>query len=326
MDEGAGEMSFEAQSDIPSELPLLPLGGIVVYPHAVTPLAISQPASVQLIDDALRDVPLIGLVALRSQGPRPAQIGVEQCFALGTAAVVHRLLRLPDNTLRVAAQGVARIAIEDVVATQPYLRVRVRRLPDEPPGAGASDLVREVVALVGELARAVPAFGVDLQADLLAEATPDRVAFLVAAAGLPHSALEERQRLLEIDGATERLDLLRALLRRELELAQRVRPAPPPEQPLLQRRAELLNLPLVEELLAAGRDEGRRQGKAEALLAVVRARLPAGPRRALLEQRLALIDDERVLHDLLALAARARGFGEIEQALEAQSGERESRG
>lgn len=323
MDEGVGEVGFEAQPDIPSELPLLPLGGIVVYPHAVTPLAISQPASVQLIDDVLRDVALIGLVALRSQGPRPALIAAGQFFALGTAAVVHRLLRLPDNTLRVAAQGVARIAIDEVVATQPYLRARVRRLPDGPPAAGAADLVREVVALVGELARAVPAFGVDLQADLLAEDSPDRVAFLVAASGLPHSTLEERQRLLEVEGASERLDLLRALLRRELALAQRVRPAPPPEQPpLLQRRAELLKLPLVEELLAAGRDEGRRQGKAEALLAVVRARLPASPRRTLLEQRLALIDDERVLHDLLALAARTRGFGEIEQALEAQSAER----
>lgn len=317
MTDGLDEGRVAAPPDIPSELALLPLGGIVVYPYAVTPLAISQAASVQLIDDALRDVPLIALVALRGGGPRPEQIGAEQCFAVGTAAVVHRLLRLPDNSLRVAAQGVARIAIDALVATQPYLRARVRRLPEPPPDASAAGLTRTVLALVGELARVVPAFGADLQAELLAGEGFDRLAYLVAASGLPHSTLAERQQLLEIDGAAGRLDLVRALLERELELARSAQPhAPAAHAPLLQRRSELLELPLVQEILAVGRDEGRLRGKAEALLAVVRARLPAGARRALLEQRLALVGDDQALNALIALAARARGIGELEQALE----------
>ncbi|MBC8075028.1 MAG: LON peptidase substrate-binding domain-containing protein, partial [Chloroflexales bacterium] len=262
MTDGLDEGRRAAPPDIPSELALLPLGGIVVYPYAVTPLAIGQAASVQLIDDALRDVPLIGLVALRGGGPRPEQISAEQCFAVGTAAVVHRLLRLPDNTLRVAAQGVARIAIDALVATQPYLRARVRLLDEPPPDTNAARLTRTVLALVGELASAVPTFGADLQAELLADEGPDRLAYLVAASGLPHSTLAERQQLLEIDGATGRLDLVRALLERELDLARRAQPnAPATHAPLLQRRAELLDLPLVQEILAVGRDEGRRRGK-----------------------------------------------------------------
>jgi ATP-dependent Lon protease len=117
--------------EIPTEIAILPLFNVVIYPQTVIPLAVGQEQSIKLIDDAMVDERIIGLVTLKNEDERPENITTEDFFQIGTAALVHRLLRLPDNTLRVAVQGIERIAIEEIVQTEPYFRARVRVLPDE---------------------------------------------------------------------------------------------------------------------------------------------------------------------------------------------------
>ena len=98
---------------IPHELPILPLRGVVVYPMMWLPLTIGQERSIRLVDDALADKDghrIIGLFASRDaevEEPTPDQI-----FQVGTAALVHRMLRAPDGTIRLIVQGLERIRID----------------------------------------------------------------------------------------------------------------------------------------------------------------------------------------------------------------------
>src|SRR3712207_6803201 len=90
---------------IPEELPLLPLLDHVVFPQTMIPLAVGQPPSVKLIDDVMVGDRMAGLVALRHPTERPAQPRPEDFYTVGTVAAVHKLVKMPDGTLRVAVQG-----------------------------------------------------------------------------------------------------------------------------------------------------------------------------------------------------------------------------
>ena len=79
-------------SPIPDELPILPLRGVVVYPLTAVPLTVGQPRSIQLIDDAVLNKKVIGLVA--SRDPSVEEPTPDQCYTIGTAVMVQRLLRL----------------------------------------------------------------------------------------------------------------------------------------------------------------------------------------------------------------------------------------
>jgi ATP-dependent Lon protease len=209
-----------AQLEVPSELLILPLFDTVVFPLTVVPMAVAQPRSVQLVDAAIAGQQLVGLLAIAEGRGRPPQPGPDDCYRVGTASLAHRLLRLPDGTLRVAVEGLARVVVEEFVAVEPFLRARVRLLPDEP---GRDEATRELAQVVAEqsrrLAALLPNFSAETQAQIGQEDDPSRLAFLVAGA-LPHLPLAERQAILELPSAVARLERLHALLSRDLAALQ----------------------------------------------------------------------------------------------------------
>src|SRR5512136_114176 len=121
----AEEPQLGDQVEIPDELPILPLRGMVVYPVTAVPLTVGQPRSVKLIDDAVLEKRIIGLVA--SKKPELEEPGPEDCYTVGTAAAVQRLLRLPDGTVRLIVLGLERIRIEQYTSDTPYLKAKVSR-------------------------------------------------------------------------------------------------------------------------------------------------------------------------------------------------------
>ncbi len=94
---------------IPEDLPILPLRGVVVYPHTVVPLTIGQPRSIRLVDDVAAKDRLIGLVASRK--PELELPGPGDLYEYGTVANVQRLFRAPDGTIRMIVQGLARFEL-----------------------------------------------------------------------------------------------------------------------------------------------------------------------------------------------------------------------
>jgi ATP-dependent Lon protease len=89
----------ELSSQIPTVLPILPLRGLVVYPQTVVPLTVGQPRSIHLVDDVVASEDrLIGLIA--SRNPEVELAEPKDLYEVGTVAIVHRLFRAPDNTIR----------------------------------------------------------------------------------------------------------------------------------------------------------------------------------------------------------------------------------
>src|SRR5512146_1231210 len=108
---------------IPSELPVLPLRDTVLFPNSFMPLAVARESSVRLIDDAIANGKLIAVFTQRDAGveePRQADL-----YAVGTATHIHKMFKLPDGSLRLIVQGLARLTLDEVVSTHPYLRARV---------------------------------------------------------------------------------------------------------------------------------------------------------------------------------------------------------
>ena len=206
---------------IPAELAILPLFNVVIYPLTVVPLAVGQEQSIKLIDEAVLGERMIGLVTLKNEQERPDPVTADDFYAIGTAALVHRLLRLPDNTLRVAVQGVERVQIEEIIQTEPYFRARVRTISDESgDDIETQALMRNVVNLAGQILQLLPNQSEELQAQILNEDDPRRLAYLLAVSLLFRSSVAERQEILALTEVRDKLARLAEILTRELSVLQ----------------------------------------------------------------------------------------------------------
>jgi ATP-dependent Lon protease len=93
----------DQQLQIPSELPVLPLRDIVIYPFMIVPLFVSREKSIRAVDDALGENRMILLASQKDlDKEEPA---AEDLYAVGTAAVIMRMLKLPDGRIRILVQG-----------------------------------------------------------------------------------------------------------------------------------------------------------------------------------------------------------------------------
>src|SRR5256884_9502717 len=101
-------------------LPILPLGQLVVYPHVVLPMALSDPNAVQLIDEVVQGNKrlLLGIVKPLAGGEPPEGAGMharpDELYEVGTLGSVVRMLQLGDGSVRVMVQGLERARLVDV--------------------------------------------------------------------------------------------------------------------------------------------------------------------------------------------------------------------
>src|SRR3954465_11245142 len=95
---------------LPATLPVLPLRETVPLPDTLTPLAVGQERSIQLVNDVLTGERM--LVMLASKDPELETPGSEQLHTVGVAGVVARMLKVPDGSLRILVQGGQRVRIE----------------------------------------------------------------------------------------------------------------------------------------------------------------------------------------------------------------------
>ena len=126
---------LEAGSDaerpiqVPAEMPVLPLRDTVLFPNSFMPLAVAREASVRLVEEANASARLIGVFAQKDASVEdPAQ---DDLYSIGTVTHIHKMFKLPDGSLRLIVQGLARVQLDRLVQTRPYLRGGVT-LPTSP--------------------------------------------------------------------------------------------------------------------------------------------------------------------------------------------------
>ena len=204
------------EANIPSILPILPLRGLVVYPSTAVPLTIGQARSIRLVDDVVAgDTRLIGL--LTSQDPDLELPTPEHLFKIGTVAMVHRLFRAPDSTIRLLVQGIARFRVGEYLQTEPYLKAQVQLIPETlQEGLEVEALARNIRDQFSHIAEMIPSIPRELVASVQTIEDPLQTVYTIA--NFQRMELVDAQELLELDSVHDKLVKLVGILTREVEV------------------------------------------------------------------------------------------------------------
>jgi len=216
MSRPSGEPQEEAIK-IPDVLPVLPLKDTVVYPYIILPLSVGRDKSVVAVDRALSESRVIMLVAQRDAAiDNP---GEGDLFDVGTAAVIMRMLKLPDGRIRILVQGLARARVQHISQVEPYLQAKIERI-DEPPIQASTLEVEALVRSVKESMDRAVTLGKGISAEVMVIAAnledPGRLADL-AASNL-ELKLTEAETVLETIDPIARLRRVSDLLAREIQV------------------------------------------------------------------------------------------------------------
>jgi ATP-dependent Lon protease len=205
----------ELGQELPATLPVLPLKETVVFPESMTPLAIGQERSIQLIDDVVGGDRLIALVTVRND---EADVpGWDDLYEIGTAAVVHKMIRVPDGTMRILVQGLRRMRLERRALDEPYLVGEFVEVPDRLEETKEVEaLTRNVQTLFGQIVGLAPYLPEELQIAAANVDDPSALCYLVAST--IRLKTEEKQKLLELVDVEARLREVLLILNREQEV------------------------------------------------------------------------------------------------------------
>ncbi|MCX7912792.1 MAG: LON peptidase substrate-binding domain-containing protein, partial [Dehalococcoidales bacterium] len=198
---------------IPEIIPVIP-GNDVIYPSMIVPMAITEENIIRLVDEAATTNKIVGLFAQR---PDSTSSPPGNLYRVGTAAVILRMLKMPDGSVRVFIQGICRIGIIDFVQTEPYLRARVGRIVEKVEKTPELEALRQnVLSAFQKIVASAPNLPNELAIAAMNMPEPGSLADFVAA----HINLnpQERQEILEAEDVRVRLEKLMALVNRELEI------------------------------------------------------------------------------------------------------------
>jgi len=198
------------------EVPVLAVRDTVIFPGALLPITIGRPSSIALVQ-SLGENRTLAVVA--QLDPRVDTPGPDDMHEIGAICVMHKAIRVPKDNLLLFCEGIARIRTKSYTATEPFLRARVERIPDvEPELTPEIEALRQtVVSVFQQIVAATPNLSDDLGSTAAQITEPGRVADFIAG-NTPSLIASERQRLLEILDANERLVEVHRHLTRELEL------------------------------------------------------------------------------------------------------------
>jgi ATP-dependent Lon protease len=203
---------------IPDDMPVLPLRDTVLFPNSFMPLAVAREASVRLIDEASTSGRMIGVFTQREATvEEPLQ---EDMYPIGTATHIHKMFKLPDGSLRLIVQGLARVRLDRMMQTRPYLRAAVS-LADEvlrdEDHLEIDALQRNIKSNFQQVVSLSPLLSDDLQALAGNITDPGKLADFIASS-LTTIGTSVKQEVLETLDIRARMDALNRLLIKELEV------------------------------------------------------------------------------------------------------------
>jgi ATP-dependent Lon protease len=203
---------------IPAELPVLPLRDTVLFPNSFMPLAVAREASVRLIDEATTSGRMIGVFTQREASvEEPVQ---EDLYSIGTATHVHKMFKLPDGSLRLIVQGLARIRLDRITQTRPYLKAAVTIADEELRDQDHLEidaLQRNIKSNFQQVVSLSPLLSDDLQALAANITDPGKLADFIASS-LATIGTPVKQDVLATLDIRARMDPLNRLLIKELEV------------------------------------------------------------------------------------------------------------
>ncbi|MFP5228195.1 MAG: endopeptidase La [Acidobacteriota bacterium] len=199
-------------------LPILPVRDTVLFPHAVLPLTVGRESSIQLIN-SLGEEKNIVVVAQRDarvDTPQPQDL-----HAYGTLATVHKVVKMPNQSLFVFTEGTERVRLGEFARIEPFMLATVETVPEvpAPKDPAIEALQRNVVTQFQQIVTASPTLSDELQTIAMNIDEPGRLVDFIASS-LPFLATSDKQELLETADVAARLERINKHLAKELEVQQ----------------------------------------------------------------------------------------------------------
>ncbi len=190
----------------------------VLFPHAVLPLTVGRESSVQLINSLGEDKTIV-VVAQREarvDTPQPTDL-----YAIGTLAVVHKVVKMPNQSLFVFAEGLERVRLADFAQLSPFMRARVTTIPEiiPPKDSEIEALQRNVLTLFQQIVAGSPTLSDELSTVAMNIEEPGRLVDFIASS-LPSLSTSDKQETLETTDVRVRLEKINQHLAKELEVQQ----------------------------------------------------------------------------------------------------------
>lgn len=211
------ENQIPVDEKIPSSLPVLPLSDVVIFPFMMAPLLVSSRSSIQLIDEVVAGNRL--LVMALQKAPDTEEPKSKDLHEFGCSARVLKMLKFPDDTVRVLVQGIKRVKILEYESDQPFIKAKIKEVKDEAlKGNEVEALSRNAARQFQEIINLSPNLPEELKIAILNMEDPGKLSDLIAAN--LNISLPEKQKFLETINVKTRLSKLSAILKKELDVLQ----------------------------------------------------------------------------------------------------------
>jgi len=211
--EGAPETSADERS-----LPILPVRDTVLFPHAVLPLTVGRESSVQLINSLGEDKTIVVAAQreARVDAPQPTDL-----YTVGTLAIVHKVVKMPNQSLFVFAEGLERVRLVEFTQLTPFMRGRIESVPEAipPKSSEVEALQRNVLTLFQQIVAGSPTLSDELSTVAMNIEEPGRLVDFIASS-LPSLSTADKQDTLETTDVRVRLEKINQHLAKELEVQQ----------------------------------------------------------------------------------------------------------
>ncbi|MBB6144057.1 ATP-dependent Lon protease [Silvibacterium bohemicum] len=199
-------------------LPILPVRDTVLFPHAVLPLTVGRESSIQLIN-SLGEEKSIVVVAQRDarlDAPQPSDL-----HAYGTLATIHKVVKMPNQSLFVFTEGTERVKLGNFSQIEPFMTASVQLIPEihATKGPVLEAMQRNVLTQFQQIVTASPTLSDELQTIAMNIDDPGRLVDFIASS-LPFLATTDKQELLETPDVSARLERINKHLAKELEVQQ----------------------------------------------------------------------------------------------------------
>ena len=212
------EKEKEKEEQDGRSLPVLPVRDTVLFPHAVLPLTVGRESSVQLINSLGEDKTIV-VVAQREarvDTPQPTDL-----YTVGTLAVVHKVVKMPNQSLFVFAEGLERVKLAEFSQLTPFMRASFTTIAETvpPKSSEIEALQRNVLTLFQQIVAGSPTLSDELSTVAMNIEEPGRLVDFIASS-LPSLSTSDKQETLETTDVNVRLEKINQHLAKELEVQQ----------------------------------------------------------------------------------------------------------
>ncbi len=199
-------------------IPVLPVRDTVLFPHAVLPLTVGRESSVQLIQSLGEEKTIIVVAQrdARQDGPQPTDL-----HAYGTRATVHKVVKMPNQSLFVFTEGTERVRLGEFAQLTPYMTAVAEAVEEVEPAKSPEleALQRNVVSQFQQIVSASPTLSDELQTIAINIDEPGRLSDFIASQ-LPFLTTADKQEMLETPDVMARLERINKHLAKEIEVQQ----------------------------------------------------------------------------------------------------------